>query len=364
MILDRERLRNEEPMLTRLCVGLLSEGASLVRVVPDSMADLEAERELALAERVRYQARPPFWMRGQRRKGILEHLQSKPPEVIYTAGTEAWLLAAALATALKVPLVLDVWSRGQIRPLAARRLSALRPVIVAASEGLRGWILERDATADVRVVSPGVTIPKEPAAVLEHADRQIAIAMLGRGSHTASFRAALEATSAFLTQHPQAHLFLELEGAHDHQRWLEARQHDMLGRTSALTHAVHHRKLLAQCDVALLPGAEAEVRTVVFDLMAGGVPLIVNRDPVFDCFNQDGPVVLAHPPDDADAWAEPLNRMVTSPQALRDLGLRGRELAKSDYRSSRQAETLFGVFHDVLSGGAIPFAEAAKSQPV
>jgi hypothetical protein len=55
MVIDEQRLKQEQRLLNRVGVGLMAEGVQLIRIVPEGMANEpldQGERRIALARRI------------------------------------------------------------------------------------------------------------------------------------------------------------------------------------------------------------------------------------------------------------------------------------------------------------------------
>ena len=361
LIYDRKRLLREEPMLNRLCVGVMSEGASIVRVVPEHAAsDSELARDLALAKHVSYTPKVVPWFKSHRRDSIVLRFGNQIPDVIYAIGRESWGLAVELSSIIERPVVLDVWSSDLAHSLSSRRKDDRIACYVAATRPI-AQVLRRRVSADlVAQISPGVSLPPKSTPVFKKRDDEISIAILGTTTDVAGYRSALQGLATILNDLPQAHVFMELAGKKEHDVWRIVRSEQLLPRVSTFIRAVIHRKLITQCDLVILPESTGEVRTIVLDVMAAGIPIVAREDPILEYLqsHETAVVVKGNSP---TAWKTHIEKIITQPLYAQKIAAGARELIKAEYRSSTQAESLYTLLERVMAGGAYRF-EIATTQ--
>ncbi len=362
IIIDDERLENEQAMLNRLCVGLIDEGARVTRIVPEgSDSQSEGERAVALAARIEYPINVVPWLRSQRRRRIVEKFERSLPDVLYASGRETWALAIELAAEMDRPLAFDVWGMSLAARVPRLRGRSLHACYVAATEAAAKALRQRVSSDLVATIPIGVSVPPEPFEILDQADRASGIAVLGRCRNPAGYRVVAKALEGVVQRRPQVHIVLELDGPREHEIWRLFRAAGLMSRTSAILRAQVHRQLLTRCDIAILPETDGEIRTVVLELMAAGVPIITRADPAIGLLVPDrtAAVVRDLKP---EPWAAAIRRIIAEPQYAADLARNARAWIDQKHRSSRQAHDLFQVLQKVVTGGTYKFTSAVAAK--
>jgi hypothetical protein len=352
LIVDDDRLHDEHAALGRLAVGLMGEGIEVTRIIPegDRPQTIEAgERRLALATRLEAPMRVLPWMRRDRAQRLAMAMDRQPPDVLYALGRRGWSLGLDLANELDCPLAVDVcWpSHARAVPTGRRasRVAAYIAPTVPMAEALRRVV----DPALVCRVPMGVAVPAMPREVLAD-EQQIAMAVLGGARDVPAYRALLAAISQIARERRSIRVFLELDGPAEHEIWRDVQRLDLLGVVTALASAPQLRQLLVACDVLVLPERYGELRSIVLEAMAHGLPVITGVDPYLDILvdEQTAFVVARAEPDE---WTRAIRRLLSEPQAARAIGLAGRAQIEQAHRSSDQVQRLVQCFHQMVGGG-------------
>jgi len=357
LIVDEERLLHEHTTLNRLSIGLIGEGVQLTRIIPDllpSQAVDTGEQRVALATKLQAPMKVLPWVRRERAERLLEALEKGLPDVLYALGNDAWSLGLDLARATNRPLVVDMWSAEQIRRAPRGRRAAAVAGYVAPTRPMAEALRQRVEPDLVCLVPPGVASPAAPRSILPDPDKAIALAIIGGGRDMPAYRALLGGLSRVVREMPQVQAFLELCGPHEHEIWRHAHDLELLQNVSAITDAAQHRSLLTRCDLLLMPERYGELRSIMLEAMACGMPVLAGDDPFLDML-VDGESAMIVPATEPDEWARQLTRLLTEPEAARAIGLAGRERIASHHRSSDHVSRLLETFERITSGGAYPF---------
>lgn len=356
IIIDEERLNQEQPMLHRLCIGLMAEGVQVTRIVPDSIdADRidQRERRIALAGRVQTPLKVLPWMRSERLANLLDAMERAMPDVLYAVGHSAWPVGRDLAEALDRPLLLDISSTAQAALVPPRRMIVAGYVV--ASSGLASALGRSVDQSLIHVVPMGVSLPAEPKRVV--GDRDTAcLAVLGACRDLVAYRALLTGLSRVTRQYRGIQLIMELQKPLEHDIWREAERLDLVANISAISSASAYRALLASSDAVLLPEVGGEVRSIVLECMAAGVPVLARADEALDMLIDQRTAVIINAPD-TDQWVSNVLRLLEEPQWATSIGLQGRLAVERDHRSARQVSGLLNVLEKV-AGGSLRFADS------
>jgi glycosyltransferase involved in cell wall biosynthesis len=130
----------------------------------------------------------------------------------------------------------------------------------------------------------------------------------------------------------------------------------MLNAVSAVGSASLYRELLIGCDAILIPESNGELRSIMLECMAAGVPTTAREDPALDMLGgAESQFILKSPK--ADDWATHLGHMLQEPQWARDMGQRARSVAAEQFRSSRHVERMIALMEHTKTGGTLQFQE-------
>jgi hypothetical protein len=359
LIVDEERLAHEQPTLNRLAIGLIGDGAQVTRIVPESFVSQSVDRgeqRVALASRIPTPMTVLPWMRADRTSRLAESMEKGPPDVLYAMGERAWDLGRDLARRLERPLAIDVWSADQIRRVPRGRRAAPVAAYVTPTRPMAEALRQRIDADLVCHVPMGVAVPSRARSILAAPDQAIALAIIGTGRDVPAYRALLGGLSRAVQQMPQIQSFIELDGPNEHEIWRHARRLELLENVSALTDASQHRALLTRCDLLLVPEQFGDLRSIMLEAMAFGMPVLAANDPFLDMLEDGTTAAIVEMPD-AEAWARQLRRLLTEPETARALGAAGRDRVAAAHRSSDQVAALVETFERITSGGTYRFPE-------
>ena len=103
-----------------------------------------------------------------------------------------------------------------------------------------------------------------------------------------------------------------------------------------------------------MPERYGELRSLLLEAMAFGIPVIAGDDPFLDML-VDGESATIVTQSDAEGWARQLQRLLTDTEAARAIGQAGRRRIAADHRSSDQVSRLIEQFHRITTGGVYLF---------
>jgi len=304
---------------------------------------------VALAARIETPMRVLPWMRRSRTAQIVEELQRATPDAFYAIGEEARALGADLSRAINRPMIIDVWSRAQAET-ASRGRTAIVAGYITPCQGIAAVLKQRVDAAMVSVVPMGVAAPTQPRQILNKPEESCALAVIGQANDASAYDSLLRGISAVAQMRPLAQVFLELRGPREHEIWRIAERLDLLGNVSTIAHAAQYRTLVTDCDLLLIPESSGELRSIMLEAMALGMPVIAREDRALDIL-ADGQTALLVRKSHADEWKSLVLRLLDDPAAARQLGLRGRQAVLADHRSSEQVNRLIRALESLLGSG-------------
>ncbi len=345
-------------MLNRFCVGLMAEGMQLTRIVPESLADDtldEGEKRIALATRIETPMDVLPWMRRTRAARLAEIMDRNLPNVIYAVGETAWQVAMDLGKCIDRPVLLDLHSIEQVRLVPTPRDDSPVAGYIVPTRPIAEALQRRVPAELISVVHIGVALPAELHQPQRCPDQIPVAAIIGNCREKQAYRTLLEGIKLVVPHIPDLQVLLELRGPLEHDVWRECDRLELLNRISSIADASHYRTLLTGCDLLLMPERTGQVRSIVLEAMAFGLPIVTNAHPALD-FLIDGQTAQFVQQLTPHAWASAIQELLLNPDAARKLGLQARKLIATSYRSSDQVTRLMETFERTVSGGALPFA--------
>ncbi len=356
LIVDHDRWRREHAMVGRVAAGLRDRDIQITAVLPEAgrLDAVDDEPPLDGAASVYTPMQVPPWMRRARARQLAASLPAGVPDVIHAVGEDAWVVALDLARELDRPVTLEVWTAELIKRIPPGRAASRVAGYIAPTEPIAEAIRHRVDAHLVSVVPIGVEIPSQPRQVLTNRADSMTLAILGSGRDLVGYRAVLTGLSRLISDLPQIQVCLELRGPGEHEIWRHARRLDLLGHISSVVDAAMHRPLLTGCDVLVLPERQGQVRSIVLEALAAGMPAVTADDPYLDILVSDETALIVDyaVPDD---WTDKLHSVLTDPAVAPRLAASARSSVAELHRPAEQADRLAAAFTQVVSGGAHAF---------
>ncbi len=357
LIIDPERLRRERAMLERIAADLTAREIQLTAIVPEPSGRNAAsgdEPMLCGTTELHARMQVPPWMRRARARQVAGTLVNGTPDLIHAIGEQAWTVGLDLARVIDRPVTLDVWSADLLKRVPPGRAAARVAAYLAATEPIADALRDRVEPGLVSIVPMGVQMPPQPRKILADPEASMCLAIIGSGRDLAGYRALLTGLSRLTSNLPQIQACLELRGPCEHEIWRQARRLDLLGHISTIVDAAMHRPLLTGCDVLVVPERLGQVRTILLEAMAVGMPVVAADDPYLGVLVHDETALIVDHGSPED-WEEKLRLILTDPALSSRLSGAARELIGRRHHPAAQAEKLAGAFQQVLSGGAHAF---------
>lgn len=306
---------------------------------------------MALATRLTTPMRVLPWMRSARVRKISEQLDKAMPDVLYAVGVQAWSLAIDLGELLERPVVLDVCSIQQVISVPRPKRSPCIAGYVVSTSPIARLLEQRCERELVHLVPVGVSIPAEPSDILSEEDDSLSIAILGRSNDVRAYDAMLDGLARVLRPTMTVQVFLELRGRHEHDVWRRTERLELLRWVSAIGEASTYRTLLTECDLIVIPERIGEVRSIMLEAMAHGIPILAAHDPAVDLLQHEVTAWITTQPA-AVEWQQQLERALNHRDMLKALGVSARRHIGEHHRSSAQVQALLQTLERAVSGGS------------
>jgi len=111
--------------------------------------------------------------------------------------------------------------------------------------------------------------------------------------------------------------------------------------------------VLASCDIAVLPSRAEGLPNAVLEYMSAGLPTIASRVGGNAELVEDGVTGLLVPPEDSDALANAVGRLLRDPDLTRKIATNGQKMATENYsfeRLIRQTDALYTELLELRKG--------------
>lgn len=355
---------HERGLLSRLEVGLADEGVRVIHAVPDTAlpyapAEL-VSRRLTYPQR-RWSLGLSATARALARQGeeAAEANGGGDIDLVHVFGGAAWSLGAALARALEVPLVVEVWRTGlaaRAREFSPRDLGP--PLFIAPDTSIER-ALRQDAEAMlVRLAPWGVLTPARHAPRFAP-DRSISAMVIGSGRSRAAFVAAIEGLAYAIRDGADALIFCDAKAARRAELWGVARRMGVLDRLSLIADLEARRDLVLQGDVLVQPDASGEQRSITLEAMGGAMAVVAAEDPGVSVLQEGRTARLVRAPDGV-LWAGILREVLANVEGARALGESARAFVASHRRASEHVRSVLEAYTWIIKGDILPFRSAQR----
>ncbi|MFC7219407.1 glycosyltransferase family 4 protein [Streptomyces polyrhachis] len=344
------------PHVRSLAAGLVARGVRVTVV-----ATPKAERLYGFTAAGAQVARLPVGPGGELRTLAVLRAACAGSDLVHAHGLRAGVLARAVLTGRRTPLVFtwhtkaeDEGLRARLMPPLERRVVRASRVVLGASTELMDRARSRGAR-DARLAPIAVPAPRMPVRLTEQA-RQKARAELGAVDRPLLLAAArlepdhghgelLDAARGWRSLDPPPLLAIAGEGS---QRGTLQRRIDteglpvrLLGRRDDLP------ELLAASDVAVLAGAWEARPLLAQEALHAGAPLVAAAvDGVAELVGEAAELV---PHGDAPALAAAVTRLLASPERCRALAEAGRRRAASWPTEDDTVAQVLAVYDELTS---------------
>lgn len=297
--------------------------------------------------------------------GLVRFIQREQPTIVHGFLFWAYVIGAFAAKAAGVPIViasrrsLGHFKEGVVHHLLLERLAnRMTDLILANSEAVKADVIrqERVESARIRVIYNGVdpsryALSAEPglrASLGIPADAKT-IGVVARLIDYKGHRFFLRACPEIKRRHPRATILLIGDGP-------EAGSLVALSRQLGLQEAVHFLgtrsdipQLLSLLDVVALPSLEEGFPNVVLEAMAAGKPVVASRVggvPEAVIHEETGLLV---PPENPQAIAEGIMRLLDDPARGEEMGRAGRERVIRKFGMNRMVQQTEDLYLELLA---------------
>jgi glycosyltransferase involved in cell wall biosynthesis len=264
-------------------------------------------------------------------------------------------LASSAAALARVPVVRHVHiahhfpanarQAGLYRRLdnaTARRAAAL----VTVSEATRQELLRQGYPDRIHVIHNGVR-PSEAVAAAELDVRRPVVGEIARLAEVKGQRTLLRACASLDASVVLAGADLEQGGAYRAELEREAAQLGMAHRVHFLGYRDDAAALLRAFDVLALPSTTEGLPLVLLEAMDAGIPVVATPVGGVPELVTNGETGLLVPPEDPDALAAALGRLLAEPDTARRLAAAAKARVDADFSEHAMCDRVLALYEDL-----------------
>jgi L-malate glycosyltransferase len=283
--------------------------------------------------------------------------------VVHTHDMWSNLMGVPAAYMARVPVIISSqrdlshfdWYRG--RGAWMRRIQNLSAVVLTNASAIRDGLIADDhfAPAKVRVVHNGVDLqsfrrrPELRSQLFPGMEQNQLIVLVGNmHSDVKGHPWLIAAAPAIVREFPQARFVLAGDGEQRRDFEQQAarlgleRHFLFLGRRSDIP------EILGCCDIAVLPSRAEGLPNAVLEYLAAGLPIVASGVGGNVEIIRDGATGLLVPPEDSDALAVALLRLLRDPQLARRLADDGHRFVQENFSFERLIADVDGLYTELL----------------
>lgn len=357
---DRSFTGREQGMLRRLEIGLLDEGAQLVRAMPDSLGTPD---DTQLTRVITFPDVGPRVMRPFRIAQMLERLaplsrrRGKPPsfDIVHAWGEGSWALARELAGMTDADLLLEVWSRRSLDKIRSFERSATdlmtmgKAAAWSAADEVIGAKARSMAMWPVFAHAWGVHVPPNPRKPTDETE-PTPIVVLPEGhdaSATVSLLRGLAEAMKSLKGEPPLILLGEAAVQGSRTMWRAVESLGLANIATVLADAETRREPVLMAEMLAMPEAGGEHRSIALEAMAAGQVVVCVADPLVEAYRHDRTCYTVSAPTPS-AWAKAFGELLPDPAKRRRLGLGGRTWVEKHRRVHPHITTLMETYQTLI----------------
>jgi glycosyltransferase involved in cell wall biosynthesis len=285
-------------------------------------------------------------------------------QIVHTHDLYANLLGIPSAVLARVPVIIssqrDLSHLGLYRTrrrVWLRRLQNLSAAVLTNANAVRdGLAAEKHiAAGKIRVIYNGVDLERFGAKTRDrswlatNAEQEKWIVLVGNMHDDVKGHACLIAAASGVTREfPAVRFVLAGDGEQRQNFEQQVTQLGLQDNFLFLGRCDDVPRLLAGCDIAVLPSKAEGLPNAVLEYLAAGLPTVASRVGGNAEIIQDGKTGLLVPPGDSSALSDAVLRLLRDPDFAVNLGKRGREYVILEFSFRRMIENTDRLYTELL----------------
>jgi glycosyltransferase involved in cell wall biosynthesis len=290
------------------------------------------------------------------------HLYAFGPQLLHALRPEGWPAARRIAKALRIPVVATVHAYVS-RPADLPWRASDEQLVIVASESLRENLVNDGgmAKSQIVVVRMGLDLtiypPKPPErppsgsgewGAPSRRTRTVTVGCFSPLEPGAGVDVFIHAAKLVLDAGKDAEFFLAGSGSYEGELRRMASSIGSRGRMTFLGTGIRPEQLMPNLDIFVLPRPRESTGITLLQAMACARPVIgAAAGAVYDVV-KDGETGYLFPPDDADALAERMGRLVSASRLRAEMGKAGREKLEREFPFEHMIQQTEAVYSRAL----------------
>jgi L-malate glycosyltransferase len=285
-------------------------------------------------------------------------------QIVHTHDLYANLLGIPAAVIARVPVIVSSrrdlghldWYRTR-RRVWLRRLQNLSTIVLANAGAVRESLVIEDhfVPEKVRVIYNGIDVEKFRTAARDRnrlrpgSEHEKWIVLVGNmHSDVKGHRCLIEAATLIRQEFPETRFLLIGDGAQRANFERQVAERSLQGNFSFLGRRDDVPRILACCDIGVLPSEAEGLPNAVLEYLAAGLPTVASRVGGNSEIIQDGETGLLVPPHDSSALAEKLLGLMRHPETAAGMGKRGRDYVSTNFSFQRMIQNTDQLYTELL----------------
>ena len=285
-------------------------------------------------------------------------------EIVHTHDLYANLLGIPAAVLARVPVIissqrdlahLDLYRTR--RRVWLRRLQNLSTAVLTNANAVRDAVMAENqiAASKICVIYNGVDLERfsvktrDRSWLVPNAEREKWIVLVGNmHSDVKGHPCLIAAAGGVAREFPHVRFVLAGDGEQRQNFEQQVAQLGLQNNFLFLGRRDDVPRILACCDIAVLPSQAEGLPNAVLEYLAAGLPTVASRVGGNAEIIQDGKTGLLVPPDNSSALSEALLWLLRDPGLAANLGCCGREYVMSEFSFQRMIENTERLYTELL----------------
>ncbi len=250
------------------------------------------------------------------------------------------------------------WYQGKKR-VWLRRIQSLSHVVLANSAPVRDALIAEDgfAAQNLCVIRNGIDVgrlqvPSDRGGLFPDAGTGKLIVLVGNmHSEVKGHGCLIASAAAVVREFPSTRFVLVGDGEERARFERQVRELDLMRNFLFLGGRSDVPRILASCDIAVLPSRAEGLSNAVLEYLAAGLPTVVSRVGGNEDLVQDGATGLLVPAEDPAALSAALLRYLRNPEEAREMGRAGREFVTRNFSFERLVREVDELYSALLRRG-------------